>query len=163
MFWYALQTRSRHEKLVACQLETRGIAQYLPTIIEIHRWSDRRKRVELPLFPGYVFVRVIDCDDRRVEVLRTPGVVRFVGHSPSGTAVPDEQIESIKTLVREKVTCVSHRFLKIGQRVRVCGGSLDGLQGILVRRNGEDSLVISVDAIQRSLSFSIKGYDLEIV
>ncbi|MBV9341418.1 MAG: UpxY family transcription antiterminator [Acidobacteria bacterium] len=158
-----MQTRSRHEKLVACHLQTRGVVHYLPIVIETHRWSDRRKRLELPLFPGYVFVRVVDSNLRRVEVLRTPGVVRFVGHSPSGTVVPDEQIESIRKLIEENIPWVSHPFLKVGQRVRVRGGALDNLEGIVVRRNGEDALVISVDAIQRSLSVSIKGYDLEVV
>ena len=159
--WYAVQTRSRHEKLAAYHLQMRGVAQYLPTVIETHRWSDRRKRVELPLFPGYVFVRCIDSNARRVVVLRTPGVVRFVGPSPSGTVIPDEQIESVRTLVERNLPWTSYPFLKAGQRVRVRGGALDGVEGVLVRRNGEDSLIISVDAIQRSLSVSIRGYNIE--
>jgi transcription termination/antitermination protein NusG len=161
--WYAVQTRSRHEKLVAYHLETRGVFRYLPTVVETHRWSDRRKRVELPLFPGYVFVRVLECNQERVKVLRTPGVVRFVGHSPSGTPIPDVQIESIRTLIAQNVPWSSQPFLKVGQRVRIRGGSLDGVEGIFLRRNGEDTLVISVDAIQRSLSISVKGYDFQVL
>lgn len=161
--WYAVQTRSRHEKLVACHLKTRGVSQYLPIVVETHRWSDRRRRVELPLFPGYVFVRVADCNERRVEVLRIPGVVRFVGATPTGTAIPDTEIESVKTLVEGNLPWTSYPFLKTGQRVRIRGGAMDGLEGILLRRDGEDRLVISIDAIERSLSITVKGYDLEAI
>ncbi|MBV9180060.1 MAG: UpxY family transcription antiterminator [Acidobacteria bacterium] len=159
--WYAVQTRSRHEKLVAHQLETRGLSHFLPIVVESHRWSDRRKRVEVPLFPGYVFVRAVESNEGRVEVLRTHGVVRFVGSSPTGTAIPDTEIESVRTLVSGDVPWNSYPFLKTGQRVRIRGGAIDGLEGILLRRDGEDRLVVSIDAIQRSLSISIKGYDLE--
>lgn len=161
--WYAAQTRSRHERVVAHHLGMRGIVQYSPTITETHAWSDRRKKVELPLFPGYVFVQIAPLNERRVEVLRTPGVVRFVGSEVGGTAIPDEQIESIRTLVEQNLPWSSHPFLKVGQRIRVKGGSLHGVEGIFVKRNGVDTLVISVDAIQRSLSVSIQGYDLEVV
>ena len=161
--WYAIQTRSRHEKLVACQLQTRGVCQYLPIVVETHRWSDRRKRVEVPLFPGYVFVRVLDSNERRVDVLRIPGVVRFVGSSSTGTAIPDTEIEAVRTLVEGNMPWTSFPFLRTGQRVRIRGGAMDGLEGILLRRDGEDRLVISIDAIQRSLSISIKGYDLEAI
>jgi transcription antitermination factor NusG len=117
--------------------------------------------VELPLFPGYIFVRVLDSNERRVEVLRTPGVVRFVGSPPIGTAIPDTEIESVRTLLEQKVPWTSYPFLKAGQRVRIRRGGMDGLEGILLRRDGEDRLIISIDAIERSLSFSIQGYDIE--
>ena len=158
--WYAIQTRSRHERVVACQLQARGISQYLPTITEIRRWSDRRKRVEFPLFPGYVFVRLFASNEHRVQVLRVPGVLHFVGPE-LGTTIPEAQIESVKALVSHNLLWTSHPFLRSGQRIRVRGGSLDGLEGIFLRRNGEDSLIISIDAIQRSLSVSIQGYDIE--
>jgi transcription antitermination factor NusG len=161
--WYAIQTRSRHEKLVAYHLQMRGMSQYLPTIIETHYWSDRRKRIELPLFPGYVFVQLSDSNEHRVQVLRTPGVLRFVGLAPGGTPIPDEQIDSVRTLVEQNVPWVSHPFLKSGQRVRVRGGALDQLEGVFLRRNGQDALIISIDAIQRSLAVSIQGYDLEVL
>jgi transcription antitermination factor NusG len=141
----------------------RGIAQYLPTIIEIHRWSDRRKKIELPLFPGYVFVQIIATNEFRVQVLRIPGVVRLVGSEPGGTPIPVDQIESVRTLVDCHLPWTAHPFLKTGQRVRVRGGALDGLEGIFLKRNGADILVISVDAIQRSIAVSLQGYNLEVV
>ena len=159
--WYAAQTRSRHERLVAHHLGMRGVVQYVPTITEIHTWSDRRKQVEMPLFPGYVFVRIIPSNECRVQVLRIPGVVRLVGSEPGGTPIPDNQIESVRTLVERKLPWTCHAFLKTGQRVRVRGGALDGMEGIFIKRGGLDTLVISVNAIQRSLALSVRGYRLE--
>ncbi len=159
--WYAIQTRSRHEKLVNHHLQMRGMSSYLPTITKTHLWSDRRKKVELPLFPGYLFIQLIPCNEWRVKVLRTPGVVRFVGCAPEGSAIPEEQIASVRTIVDRNMTCVSHPFLEVGQRVRVRGGALDGVEGIFLRRNSDHVLVISVGAIQRSLAVSIQGYDIE--
>jgi transcription antitermination factor NusG len=161
--WYAVHTRSRHEKLVAHHLHMRGVCGYLPTRTEIHRWSDRQKKIEVPLFAGYIFVHLADCNERRVEVLRTPGVVGFVGTRPQGTPIPDEQIESVRILGTQNLALDPHPFIKEGQRVRVRGGALDGMEGIFVRRNGHDSLVISIDAIQRSLSVSIQGYDVQVL
>jgi transcriptional antiterminator NusG len=141
----------------------RGIVRYVPTITEIHAWSDRHKKVELPLFPGYVFVQIIASNEFRVQVLRIPGVVRLVGSEPGGTPIPDDQIQSVKTLLDRDLPCASYPFLKTGQRIRVRGGALDGMEGIFVKRGGLDTLVISVDAIQRSLSVSIHGYALEVL
>lgn len=146
--------------MVANQLQARGVQQYLPTITEIHRWSDRRKHVELALFPGYVFVRLVGTNERRVQVLRVPGVVRFVGPE-LGLAIPDDEIEAVKTLIDRNLPWSSHPFLKAGQRVRVRGGALDGVEGVFLKRNGEDSLIISINAIQRSLAVSVQGYDVE--
>ena len=161
--WYAAQTRSRHERLAAHHLGLRGIDQYLPTVTETHVWSDRRKKVEMPLFPGYIFVHIIGSNERRVEVLRAPGVVRLVGAEPGGTPIPLEQIESVKTLLEQNLRWTHHPFLKAGQRVRIRGGALDGVEGIFVKRGGLDTLVISIDAVQRSLSVSIQGYDVEVL
>lgn len=159
--WYAVQTRSRHEKFVSYQLKSRAIAHYLPIVTEVHRWSDRRKKVEVPLFSGYVFVNVPPTNEERVRVLRTDGVVRFVGHSPQGTPIPDAEIHAVKTLIEQNVSWLAYPFLKIGQRVRIRGGALDGVEGILQSQNGEGMLVVSVNAIQRSLSVTIQGYKVE--
>jgi transcription termination/antitermination protein NusG len=159
--WYAVHTRSRHEKLVAFHLLQRGVERYLPTVIETHRWSDRRQKVELPLFPGYVFVQIVPTNETRVEVLRTPGVVAFVGNGPEGTAIPAGEIEAVRTLIEKQLNWLPHPFLREGQRVRIRGGSLDGVEGIFLKRNGQETLLISVAAIQRSLSISVQGYDVE--
>jgi transcriptional antiterminator NusG len=161
--WYAVRTRSRHEKLVARQLESQGIESFLPVVTQTRNWSDRRKQVETPLFSGYTFLRVIHSSDDRVRVLRTQGVVSFVGVHGTGTPIPDHQIEDIKTLVSSRIPYEERPFLHIGQRVRVRGGALDGIQGILVAENGDHSLVISVEPIQRSLCVRVAGYEVEAV
>jgi transcriptional antiterminator NusG len=161
--WYALQTRARHERMVKKHLADRGIMTYLPTVTEVHRWSDRKKKVEVPLFSGYVFVHVAPTNEERVRVLRADGVVRFVGASAEGTPIPEEEIESVRSLIDQKVPWAAHPFLKVGQRIRIRGGALDGVEGIFQSRSGEDILVVSVNAIQRSLSISIRGYNIEVV
>ena len=161
--WFAVQTRSKHERVVSHHLAMRGVSHYLPTVCEIHRWTDRRKKVELPLFPGYVFVQIIAHNEHRVEVLRIPGIVRFVGSSPEGAAIPDAQIEFVRKLIGENLPWTSHPFLKAGQRIRIRGGALDQVEGVFVRRNGEGALIVSIDAIQRSLAVSIQGYDFEVI
>jgi transcription antitermination factor NusG len=161
--WYALHTRGRHEKMVEHRLRERGVATYLPLITEVHRWSDRKKKVELPLFSGYLFVKVAPSRVSNLIVLRVDGVFNFVGPRGAGTPIPESQIEAIRTLVEGRLAWSSHPFLKIGQRVRVRSGALSGIEGILVSRSGDSTLVISVDAIQRSLAVRVEGYDVEAV
>lgn len=161
--WYAIQTRSRHEKVVADQLQVRGIITFLPLVTEIHRWSDRRKMVEVPLFSCYVFVQLVTTNDARARVLHTEGVVRVVGRNAEGTPIPDEQIESVRRVLAQNVPWVSHPFLKAGQRVRIRGGALDGVAGVFLSGSGDDTLIVSVEAIQRSLAVRITGYDIEVL
>lgn len=159
--WYAVRTRSRHEKLVARQLESQGIQSFLPVVTKISNWSDRRKAVELPLFSGYAFVRLDHASSDRVRVLQTQGVVSFVGVQGTGIPIPDQEIENINTLLASKVSYQERPYLQVGQRVRVTGGALDGVEGILAAENSDRSLVISVGLIQRSLSVRVAGYNVE--
>ena len=161
MNWYAVRTRSRHEKVVERQLQGQGIDVFCPVISQIRQWSDRRKLVESPLFPGYAFVRIAPSPEEKVRVLRTIGVVELVGPQRQGNPIPTEQIESVRVLVASKIPFTKHGFLKAGQRVRVRGGSLDGVEGILVTQKGSQDLVISVEIIERSLSIRIEGYQVE--
>ena len=159
--WFAVHTYARHEKVVAQEVREQGLTSFLPIVKQVRQWSDRRKVVELPLFGCYVFVKLVPNHSERLRVLQLNGVLSFVGTHGVGIAIPDEQIETIRTLVEEDLPVCSHPFLKIGQRVRIRNGALSGVEGILVSRSGESKLVISLDAIQRSLSVSIQGYDLE--
>jgi transcriptional antiterminator NusG len=159
--WYAIRTRSRHEKLVARQLEKQGIQAFLPLVTKISQWSDRRKQVEEALFSGYAFVRLNPSSSDRVRVLQTQGVVNFVGVQGSGVPIPDQEIENIATLLASKVSYQEQPYLHVGQRVRVCGGALDGLEGILTAENSDRSVVISIGLIQRSLSVRVAGYEVE--
>jgi len=159
--WYAIQTRPRHEKTVAAELEQKGIVTFLPLVTQIHRWSDRRKKVDLPLFSCYTFVNIVPSPETRISVLRTHGVLSFVGSHSQGDPIPETQIQDVRSLLASKIPIASYPFLKVGQRVRIRGGCLDGVEGILVRQNGDQRLVVSVDMIQRSLAISIEGYDVE--
>ena len=159
--WYALLTRARHEKIVAHRLLERGVTAFLPLVPEVHRWSDRRRIVELPLFSCYVFARLLPTAEGRSSALRVDGVFRIVGSLGMGTPIPDEQIAAVQALIEGRVPWGPHPFLKIGQRVRIRSGALDGVEGVLVSRDGERTLVVSIDAIQRSLAVRIEGYNVE--
>jgi len=161
--WYGLQTRPRHEKIVAQRLEERGVTSFLPLVNEVHRWSDRKKTVQTPLFSCYVFAKFAPSRVDRLRILRVDGVFGLVGSQGEGTPIPEEQIQAVRSLVETELPWSSHPFLKIGQRVRIRSGVLDGLEGILVSRNGDRSLVISIDAIQRSLAVRVEGYEVEAV
>src|SRR5262249_37715208 len=113
-----------------------------------------------PLFSNYVFVRVPDDREMRGAVLRTNGVLCFVGMRGSGVCIPDEQIEAIQAILREKVPFAACPFVNVGQRVRVRGGSLNGITGILTKINDDHSLIVSVESIQRSLAIRIAGYQV---
>jgi len=126
----------------------------------VHRWSDRRKIVELPLFPGYTFVRVFHSVENRIRVLEVRGVVCFVGGRGEGTPIPEPQIAEIRKVV-DKAACSSYPFLKVGQRVRIRGGCLDGIEGIYVGQNNPRILVVSLPLIQRSLAVQIDGFDID--
>ena len=159
--WYAVQTRARHERVVEQRLLERGVDTFLPVVTEVHRWSDRKKSVQVPLFNCYMFARLAPTNVDRMRVLRVEGVLSLVGARCEGTPIPEEQIDAVRLLVEERTPWAPHPFLKIGQRVRVRGGALDGMEGILVSRNGSRALVISVDAIQRSIAVSVEGYHVE--
>lgn len=159
--WYAIRTRSRHEKMATQQLQRVGLEAFLPVVNQIHKWSDRKREVEVPLFSGYSFVRIAYNSADRIRVLQTHGVVGFVGVQNTGTPIPDSQIEDIKTVLAREIPFHEHSFLRIGQRVRVRGGSLDGVEGILEAHKGDRTLVISLEPIQRSLSISLDGYEVE--
>ena len=159
--WYAIHTRARHEKSVTAQLERIGVTTFLPLIRQTHRWSDRQKTIQCVLFDGYTFVCLEAYSQKHLHILKTPGVVGFVGIRGRGLPIPDKEIEDIRTLLANSIPCRPYPFLETGRRVRIRGGCIDGLEGILVAKNSDQSLVISVEIIQRSLAVRIDGYDVE--
>jgi len=154
---------ARHEKRVDSQLQEKRIITFLPLLQEIHKWSDRKRKVDVPLFSCYAFVRIVPTAENRVQVLQTPGVLGFVGSERQGTPIPDEEIESLQTAIREKIPFALHPFVSAGKRVRIRGGSLDGVEGILVRQGTDQSLIVSVELLRRSVSIRVEGYDVELV
>lgn len=158
--WYALRTRPRHEKKVASELEERGIKIYLPLLTEVRRWSDRRKVIEVPVFSCYAFVYSVLDLQLRLAIYGISGALGFVGPNNQGVAIPDTQIENIRTLMASNVALTPYPLLKVGQRVRIRGGALNGVEGALVTK-GERRLVISVDSTHTSFAINLEGYDIE--
>lgn len=157
--WYATYTSANHEKTVASQLEVRGVEHFLPTYSSMRRWKDRRVTLQLPLFPGYVFVRMALRD--RALVVEVPGVARLVGFNGTPAPLPEEEIEGLKKGLSCGVRTEPHPFLTAGRHVRVKSGPLAGTEGILVRRKRLDRFVISLELIQRSVAVDLDAADVE--
>lgn len=160
--WFAVQTRYRFEKKVVEQLNRKNCDVYLPLRTESRMWSDRRKAVTIPLFPGYAFVRIDQSCVARQAVLQTAGLIGFVSFGGVVTAVPAKQIDDLQLLLREKIPFLLDPSVHVGRRVRVRNGSLQGVEGILLQQKKE-TLVISIESIQRSLAIEIQGYELDLV
>ena len=158
--WYALEIRHRFEKRAIQQISRLGIDTFLPQRREIHKWSDRRKAFDVPLFAGYAFVRLNSSRAIRLRVLQTPGVFGFVSSHGAPIPIPAEQVEHLRLVLQQGLPCSLLAFFRTGQRVRVRGGCLDGVEGILAKDAGQ-KLVISVVCLQRSVSVQIEGYELE--
>lgn len=157
--WYALYTCPRHEKRVAEHLQNRAIECFLPLYEALHRWADRRVKVQLPLFPGYLFVRVALRD--RLQVLETPSVVRIVGFSGRPVPLPDADIEILRSGLAARLRAEPHTYLTVGRRVRIKTGPFQGLEGILKRKKDNFRLVLSIDLIMRSIVLDIDGAEVE--
>jgi transcription antitermination factor NusG len=128
---------------------------------EIHRWSDRRKKVYVPLFSCYVFVNILP--EAHQAVLQNPGVLGFVSFAGRPAEIPEEQMEVVRKVCKHDIPCSAYPFLTAGQRVRVREGCLAGVEGILLEQPTADNLIISVEAIQRSLAISVRGYEVEAI
>lgn len=159
--WYAIYTRANHERSVSLQLEQRGVEHYLPQYESVRQWKDRKIRLQLPLFPGYVFGRFSLHD--RLGVLQVPGVANLVTCAGRPIPVPEEEFRRVREVLSRGLRAEPHRYLTVGQRVRVTAGPLEGLSGIIVRRKNSTRFVVSLDLIQRSIAVDIAGSELQVV
>ena len=159
--WFALWTRSRHEKLVRDQLEKKSdVDVFLPTIGKWSRWKDRKKKIDWPLFPGYVFARFIA--DERVGILKVDGVVQIISNNGMLSAIPDDEIDSIRTLVESELAYDPVPLIKEGDMVKVTSGPLKGVIGRLVTKKGAQArLVLSVDLIGQAVSVEVDAADVK--
>lgn len=157
--WYATYTRSRHEKVVAQQLKDRDIETFLPVYRSWRRWKDRRKAIDSALFPSYVFVHI--ASQERMRVLQVPGVVHLVEFQGQLASLPEHEIDSLRRGLEHQVYAEPHPYLRIGRRVRVINGPLSGVEGILARKDERSRIVISIDAIMRSIAVEIDVTDVE--
>jgi transcription antitermination factor NusG len=159
--WYAIYTRSRHEKKVAANLQERRIEVFLPLRTMVSRWKDRRKEVQWPLFTSYLFVRIPPA--MKVPVLQTAGVAHFVcSNRGMISPIPDDQIEAIRTLIASGLKYDPYPYLKEGMTVRVRRGPLKGVEGILIGKKKKHLLVLSVDLIQQSTALEIDISDTDV-
>jgi transcription antitermination factor NusG len=158
--WYAIYTCARHEKYVAKQLEERGITHFLPLYRSWHTWKDRRKQVELALFPSYVFVNI--CMQARLRVLQLEGVVHIVTFNGQPAALPQLEIDALRNGLAQRIYAEPHPYLTAGRRVRICRGPLLGTEGILVRWKDKLRVVISLDVLMRSVAVEVDAADLDV-
>jgi transcription antitermination factor NusG len=158
--WYAAYTRAHHEKQVASQLDHRSVEHFLPLYDSVRRWKDRRKKLQLPLFPGYIFVYLPLRE--RMRVLEVAGVVRLVGFNGVASPLPAVEIEALREGLSASSNANPHPYLRIGRRVAIKSGPLAGLEGILVRKKGIYRVVVSVDLLMRSIIVDVDTTDLAI-
>lgn len=161
--WYAVRTRARHEKRVCALLQEKAVPVFLPLVQQIHRWSDRQARVEVPLFSCYLFVRILAAVETRLRVLETPGALGLAGSRKEGTPVADSEIDSLRAAISAKAAFQTHPFTSAGLRVRVRGGALDGVEGIVAGESTNRRIVLTVEILRRSVSVGVEGYDLELI
>jgi transcription antitermination factor NusG len=157
--WYAVSVRPRHENVVTRHLEHQGLNYFLPVYRSVRRWKDRRKELDMALFPGYVFVN-LDLRDR-LGVLRAPGVVQFVTFQGQPAAVPDCDIRALESSVSAGLRPQPHPYLRQGKKVRVKSGPLVDAEGSLVRRKEGFRLVLSSELLMRSVMLEVDEADVE--
>ena len=153
--WHALYMRHQHEKATARLLTQKGFEILLPLYTTSHRWKDRVKKLSLPLIPGYLFFR--GGLDRRLDLISTPGVHFLLRSGDQIAVIPELEIQAVRQIVESRVQAEPHPFLRCGDRVRVKDGPLAGIEGILVRKKDQFRLVLSVEALNRSIAVEIDG------
>jgi len=161
--WFAVWTRSRQEKVAAAMLGTLGVQHFLPLKSELRQWSDRKQTVHVPLFSGYLFVRMNPTRDSRLQVLKTPGIAGFVGNNTGPLPIPDQQIDDIRTVIIRRAECTVIPLLEEGDRVRVVRGPLTGVEGRLLQSNSTSRLLISIEMINKTLAVSVSRQDVELL
>jgi transcription antitermination factor NusG len=157
--WYAVHVRAKFEKTVARGIREKGYEEFLPVHCTSRQWSDRTARVEQPLFPGYVFCRAEPT--QRPPLVTTPGIIRIVSFGDQLAVIPDRDIDAIRRAVASSPFAKPWPFLSHGQRARIRSGALTGIEGIVVRVNGRCRLVLSVEALCRSIAIEIQADNAE--
>lgn len=158
-YWYILYTLPRHEKAVASRIISQGVESYLPLYSVVRCWNSRRVEVDLPLFPGYVFVRMLLSD--RTRILSRPGIIRLLSVNGSLAIFPDEEMESLRaSLAIWKAK--PYPFLISGKQVRIRSGPFAGLQGTISRRKGKMRLLVTLDIIQSAILIELDAAEVEL-
>jgi transcription antitermination factor NusG len=157
--WYAVYTRHQHEKSVALGLTGKGLEVFLPLYTAVRRWKDRDKKLQLPLFPCYVFLR--DPGAWWLRVLTTPGIHSVVGFAGRPSMIPTSEIEAVRKVVESPLRSEPHPYLKAGDRVRLRAGPLEGLEGILIQKKNILKLLVSIEMLHRSVAVEVDATIVE--
>jgi transcriptional antiterminator NusG len=164
MPWYAVNTRSRHEDRVHLGLTQKAYHAFLPKLEVWSKRKDRRKKIMIPMFPGYLFVEIPSMDNAvKVDVLKTFGVVRILGKSPGAEpiAIPDARIDAIQRIVHSKVEVQQFQYPKIGEPARIIDGPFKGVEGMVLKTDYEKELfVIAIELLQRSIAIKLEGFQI---
>jgi len=158
--WYVAYTYPRHEKSVATYLTQKSVDSFLPCLTKTSQWKDRRVKIEVPLFPGYIFTHI--RPNERVKVLSIPGVIRMLCYNEAPVMVSNPEIDSIRLCLSRGGRLEPHRFIPIGERVRVKAGIFQGLEGFVVRHHQSCKLVVTVGLIHQSVALEIEEDLLEL-
>ena len=159
--WYALYTVVRHEKVVNTTLEKKNIDSFLPMRKVVNRWKDRKKEIQIPLFPGYLFIHA--TRDEIYTSLNTRSVVRVLGNSNGPTSIPNLQIEELKKILENDMVFNTHSLITLGKEVIVKQGPLEGFKGKVIEKRGSYKLILSLDLIKRSVLVEIDIEDVELI
>jgi len=152
--WYAIRIQTRLGSVASATLHGKGYEEFLPLYRSPRRWSDRIKKLELPLFPGYLFCR-FDVSDRLMPILTTPGVIGIVGAGKTPVPIDDAEIEAIRAILRSGLAAQPWSFLRVGSKVYIEGGPLAGVEGIITSTDKVHRLIVSVSLLQRSVAVEI--------
>ncbi|MGE5443073.1 MAG: transcription termination/antitermination protein NusG [Ignavibacteriales bacterium] len=157
--WYAVYTKSRHEKVAEINLKNRGVTTFLPLREVVSRWKDRNKTINLPLFPSYVFVKIGPMDMH--NVMYTKGVLKVVGCNGTPVPVPAEQVEAVRSLIQSRLKYDPYPYLDAGREVLIKSGPLQGIIGKILEKRSKHRFVLSIDLIKKSVSVEIDIVDME--
>ena len=158
--WYALYTRSRFEKKLLYELVSRDVEVFLPMREILSRWKDRKKKIWIPLFPGYIFVNHVHTPENRYGVLNIPGAVCFVDACGRANPIPEEQIMAIRRFLETNLSVDPYPYIQVGTQVAVIAGPLAGIRGILVEKRGGFRFILQVDLIRQAISVEIDASDV---
>ena len=159
--WFALHACAQHEKRIAAELQRRGIENFLPLDRSVRQWKDRRVYLDMPLFPGYLFVRL--ALQEKLKALQVPGVVRLVGFAGQPCALPDDEVAALRAGISAGLNFQPHPFLSVGCRVRLIRGPLTGFSGILLRKKNACRVVLSLSLIAQSASVEVSVGDVQAI
>lgn len=160
--WYALYVMPRHEFVVSAELQRKGIRAFLPSVTKLRRWRDRKKLIEFPLFPGYVFVHLSPDPVEFVRTVRTRGTVSFVSlQAGTPTPIAPEEIDSLKIMLESGAPIDIYPELRVGSPVRITKGVFEGASGFLEKKNGQCVFIVSIKLLGKSVGVPIHADDLE--